>query len=658
MSTTTPTLRTSLNYLFLLALLLTGAFSMAQTINGPANVSAGATASYSFDSGITYLFGAWAATGGTVASSSSSGTTYTCTIQWGAAGTGTVTFKNKSTTVSSLSIAICSPPGAPSSAFTYASKCFQHVTGEVTVITRTASPPSGQTWYWQTTPSGTATANGTPSVNAGAGQVYYLRALSSGGCWGVNTLATATIPFPPSVSDASGCAGSSLTVSAGGGTVRWYDACSGGNLLSTSSSYTTPPLTATAYYYVAQYNAGVESPRKRATAAILTTPADMAPIASPAALCSPGGTATLTATAEGTNDLVQWFTEPTGGIAFSTANPVDVAVGATTTYYVSGKNIYSGCEGPRTAVTVSVNPPPAAATMGPLQCTATGSYKAGEPGAGANSLRWYDAPTGGNLVATGLQSPTVTEGHAYYYAASYHTDTGCETTVRTVALVEAVAPPIASDATVCGGATIPATPGFGGIRVRWYDAPADGNLLASGTTSPKTNASTTYYLTTYDPSRNCESPMPRTPVTLTVVPLPIISGNAPIVFTYGSSNTASVTLSTTDYYSYQWKKDGEPLGNAPTYSTDLIGSYTVSTKTSADSPECTSLPVVVGNTLTGQPTPINYVSSTRIYKEGVAPGTCTPWRRRIWPKPLPTKMAWGAPSKPWPWGRARHKPIW
>jgi len=53
--------------------------------------------------------------------------------------------------------------------------------------------------------------------------------------------------------DESHCGPGSVTLNAtGAGTLKWYDAATGGNLLTTGTSYTTPSLTGTTNYYVEQ----------------------------------------------------------------------------------------------------------------------------------------------------------------------------------------------------------------------------------------------------------------------------------------------------------------------------------------------------------------------------------------------------------------------
>src|SRR5690606_21279288 len=51
------------------------------------------------------------------------------------------------------------------------------------VLTR-GNPPSGVTWYWQSSASGTDTSNSSASITRTSGSTYYLRAKNnSANCW-------------------------------------------------------------------------------------------------------------------------------------------------------------------------------------------------------------------------------------------------------------------------------------------------------------------------------------------------------------------------------------------------------------------------------------------------------------------------------------------
>ncbi|MDD4150643.1 MAG: hypothetical protein PHE33_11525 [Bacteroidales bacterium] len=71
-------------------------------------------------------------------------------------------------------------PSAPTGATTIC------VGGSAT-LTRGNTPPTGVTYYWQTSPSGTSTSIGSGAtlvVSPGSTTTYYLRPYSSSGCWG------------------------------------------------------------------------------------------------------------------------------------------------------------------------------------------------------------------------------------------------------------------------------------------------------------------------------------------------------------------------------------------------------------------------------------------------------------------------------------------
>ncbi|HEY9533466.1 MAG TPA: hypothetical protein VIQ77_02985, partial [Mucilaginibacter sp.] len=153
-------------------------------------------------------------------------------------------------------------------------------------IILTATPAGGSTPYtylWstgETTPSITVTSPNTYTVSVTD---------NTSGCGPVTqnvTVATAPIPAAPTASGTTICSGSAgtVTATAPGGTYQWFDAASGGNLLSTGASYTTPALTATTTYYVETNVNGCTSARTAVTVTVNPIPA--APTASGTTICS------------------------------------------------------------------------------------------------------------------------------------------------------------------------------------------------------------------------------------------------------------------------------------------------------------------------------------------------------------------------------------
>nr|WP_299215038.1 DUF6443 domain-containing protein [uncultured Allomuricauda sp.] len=84
-----------------------------------------------------------------------------------------------------------------------------------TVLTR-GTPPSGITWYWQSSSSGTSTSNSSTSVTLTSGTIYYLRSRNSNGCWGASRSKSYTITQPTTWyadTDGDGYGNSSSTTS-------------------------------------------------------------------------------------------------------------------------------------------------------------------------------------------------------------------------------------------------------------------------------------------------------------------------------------------------------------------------------------------------------------------------------------------------------------
>lgn len=133
-------------------------------------------------------------------------------------------------------------------------------------LTLTAYPPYGQLlWYTTTTggsPLGSPTSSSifvTPTISSTT--TYYAEHIY-GGCASATRLAvTATInpiPTTPVATGTTVCYGKAVTLTAtpgsNGNTVRWYNQSSGGSLLQTGISFTTPQLTGNATYFLSSLN--------------------------------------------------------------------------------------------------------------------------------------------------------------------------------------------------------------------------------------------------------------------------------------------------------------------------------------------------------------------------------------------------------------------
>jgi gliding motility-associated-like protein len=134
------------------------------------------------------------------------------------------------------------------------------------------------------------------------------------------------------------------------GTINWYDASSGGNLLGTGNSYTTPSINTTTTYYV---DNGCPN-RVPIIATVNTIPT----ITSTNSGISRCGTGTVTLQASSDIGIINWYDFATGGsivatgISFTTPN-----LTTSTTYFVEAFN--NGCSsGIRVPINVLVYTPP------------------------------------------------------------------------------------------------------------------------------------------------------------------------------------------------------------------------------------------------------------------------------------------------------------
>ncbi|HEU0126831.1 MAG TPA: lectin, partial [Flavobacterium sp.] len=166
-----------------------------------------------------------------------------------------------------------------------------------------------------------------------------------------------TIPVAtPTANPNPACDFGSFTLNAtatAGATISWYDAATGGNLLTTGSTYTTPTITTTTTYYV---DAGCESNRKPVITTINHTP--NTPVATNTTV-SRCGTGSVTLEASSNIGIINWFTASAGGTSvFSGINFTTPAISSNITYYAEASN--NGCiNSTRTPVDIIVYTPPA-----------------------------------------------------------------------------------------------------------------------------------------------------------------------------------------------------------------------------------------------------------------------------------------------------------
>lgn len=364
--------------------------------------------------------------------------------------------------------------------------------------TLSATASAGTIYWYSVASGGTAFATGTSIPVSGGSYTFYVEAVSNG-CTSTRVPVVYTnnpIPTITSVTPASRCDSGSVTLAATTdlGTISWYDAPTGGNLVGTGTSFTTPILSSTTTYYVASSSAACTTPTRSAvTATINEQPVITS--TTPASRCGDGN---VTLQASASIGTIYWYNAPTGGTLVATGGTFTTPVlGGTTTYYVEVVN--GNCTSARTAVVATVNAvsvitsttPNSRCDSGTLTLQATSSN---------GIIRWYDSPTGGVLLGTGNSFTTpVLNTTTTYYVESQNGDCISNRIPVTATIAPIAAPTGLANQTYCDGETVDMIV-VNGTAIQWYDAASGGNLIPTGT--PIVNGST-YYAS--QSSTGCES---------------------------------------------------------------------------------------------------------------------------------------------------------
>jgi gliding motility-associated-like protein len=185
----------------------------------------------------------------------------------------------------------------------------------------------------------------------------------------ISTSTTLNMPRILSVTPVSICGSGTATLGASSdsGVVNWYDSATGGSVIHTGDTFTTPVLSTSTTFYVNAHDSSCSSaPRIPVTATVNDIPVVTADI--PAPSCE--GIVQLQATT--TAGQIRWYSAPTGDDSFlgSGTTYTTSALVESTTYYVDAVN--NGCSTPvRTPVPVSILPKPYSPDEQLILCEAT-----------------------------------------------------------------------------------------------------------------------------------------------------------------------------------------------------------------------------------------------------------------------------------------------
>ncbi|GEC71919.1 gliding motility-associated C-terminal domain-containing protein [Flavobacterium flevense] len=290
-----------------------------------------------------------------------------------------------------------------------------------------------------------------------------------------------------------------------GQNIKWYDALTNGNLLST-----TTLLQNNTTYYASQTLNGCESERVAVLITIQNT--SMPTATANQSFCSDSNP--TIANIQITGNQIKWYDALNNGSLLSETTSLVDGV----TYYVS--QTANNCESERLGVSVSIVNTPSAPTANGNQffCKNENATLADIQITGQN-IKWYDA----NFAAAVLPNTTLLEDNKTYYASQ---TIGCESD-RIPILIRVYNTPLPTanknqQFCIAENATI-AHLSITGSNIKWYQDAANGTVLAE-TTWLENNK--TYFAT--QTANNCESE--RLAITVKIQDTQIPIANSPQIF--------------------------------------------------------------------------------------------------------------------------------
>ena len=465
-------------------------------------------------------------------------------------------------------------------------------------------------WNWTitgATPSTSTVQNPTFVFNTAGNYTVLFTATNYNGSDTVtftDYITVTAVPVVNSTTPASRCDAGTVTLLATAtlGTLNWYDAPTGGNLVGTGTSFTTPSISTTTTYYVESVVGSCTSARVSVIATVNNTPTITA--TTPAARC---GTGNITLFATASSGTMQWYDLPSGGTLLATGGTLNLfGLSTTTTYYVQVTNGF--CTSPRTPVIATINAVPTVTSTTPASRCDAGSVTL-QAVASSGTLNWYDAPTAGNLVGTGTSftTPSISTTTTYYVEATSGICNSVRTAVTaTVNITPSITSTTPGSRCDSGSVTLFASANAGTLN--WYNAPTSGTLLGTGTsfTTPSISTTTTYYVEAVNGS--CTSV--RTSVVATVNASPTISSTTPASICSGDSFNIAALASSGTINWYNLPTGGTLLATGSNYSLSSLSTTTIFYAQAIDG-SCSSVRTPVEVTVTNRPTNTSSTPASR-----------------------------------------------
>ena len=281
---------------------------------------------------------------------------------------------------------------------------------------------------------------------------------------------TSSIQAPNGESTQSFCNEATIDdLVAEGDNIQWYDAATGGNLLSNTDALTNGQIV-----YATQVVGECESSQSLAVTVNLTSP-EVVTGESTQSFCNEATIDDLVA--EGDN--IQWYDAATGGNLLSNTDAL------TNGQIVYATQVVGECESSQSlAVTVNLTSPEV--VTGESTQSFCNEATIDDLVAEGDNIQWYDAATGGNLLSN---TDALTNGQIVYATQVVGE---CESSQSLAVTVNLTSPEVVtgeSTQSFCNEATIDDLVAEGD-NIQWYDAATGGNLLSN--TDALTNGQIVY----------------------------------------------------------------------------------------------------------------------------------------------------------------------
>ena len=385
-----------------------------------------------------------------------------------------------------------------------------------TALTAILNGGTNLNWYGTNATGGTASAIApTPSTAAVGTTTYYVSQSSGAACESARAPIVVTVnptPSAPIVSNVTYCLNATavaLSASATTGNTLWWYATATGGIGTTISITPTTNIVGTITYYVSQKTtAGCES--NRSAIIVTTAPLPSAPVVAPIAYCQGNTAVALTAIASPGHTLNWYGTNATGGTASINAPIPSSSLVGTTTYYVSQTNS-SGCESPRAAIIVTINPVPAMPVVSALiYCQNTSASALTAVASSGNTLNWYGTNATGGVASSIAPIPSTSAiGNLNYYVSQTNSF-GCESPRAALSVSVNLTPPVptVSPISYCQFASTVALTAttISNATLIWYGNNATGGVGSATAPIPtSTTLGTTNYYVSQTTGTGCES---------------------------------------------------------------------------------------------------------------------------------------------------------